>query len=411
MAASWHQAHGDLYKCIDAIHTKYGPTVRIAPDELSFTNPEAWPQIYNTRPQMQKTEFHFGRTDKQKLPESMVTATDAEHTRLRRLTNPAFLNAGILEVEPTMQHYVDLLCTQLHETCKEGSQNMVQWFLWTLNDVIGHLALDQEFECLKKRRMHPWPNFLLVGLKLIVIFNQFRRFGITEEMLSPLLTKRQLEERENFLNEGISAVNQRLAREKAEKTGDEESLMKRPDILGLMLREMKDGNRLTEQEVTANSILIVSAGADTTSACLSGTFCHLLKTPKALKKLKDEIRGTFASAEEITIRATSNLPYLKATVDESLRIFPIASYFAPRITPTGGQMIAGELIPAGVSLSLLPQWTLLTTTSCLDLCKHGAMAYGSVSPFLQRSNGVQTGEMAGRAWRKGTSWFTVGRHT
>jgi aspirochlorine biosynthesis cytochrome P450 monooxygenase len=348
LAASWHHAHGDLYKCIAAIHTKYGPTVRIAPDELSFSDPDAWPAIYNSRPQLPKTEFHFGRADERKLPESMIMASDSEHTRLRRLANPAFLNAGILEVEPVMQHYVDLLCTQLHEACAEGPQNMVQWFLWTLNDVIGQLALDQEFECLAKRRMHSWPQFLLHGLKSIAIFNQFRRYGISEKMLLPLLTKKQIAERDNFLNEATRAVSARLAREEQEKTSGEIG-KKRPDIVGLMLREMKDGNRLTEPEVTANSVLIIGGGAETTSSCLSGTFYHLLKTPRALKRLRDEIRGAFGSPDDISIKATSNLPYLKATVDEGLRIFPIASYISPRITPKGGHMIAGNFIPGGVS--------------------------------------------------------------
>ncbi|EXJ61603.1 hypothetical protein A1O7_02031 [Cladophialophora yegresii CBS 114405] len=356
LTASWHQARGDLYKCIDAIHSKYGPTVRIAPDELSFTNPEAWSQIYNTRPQLQKTEFHFGRADERKLPESLIMANDAEHARLRRLANPAFLTAGILEVEPVMQYYADLLCNQLlHEVSHARSQpqDMVQWFLWTLNDVIGKLALDQEFDCLKLRRMHPWPKFLLRGLKNIAIFNQFRRFGITEKMLVPLMSKKQLEARDNFFNEAVSAVDRRLAREKSEKAGDGEK--KTPDIVGLMLREMKDGNRLTEKEVTANSILIVGGGAETTSSCLSGTFYHLLKTPRVLKKLQQEIRSGFACPKEITIRATSNLPYLKATVEESLRIFPIASYITPRTTPKGGHMITGDHVPGGTYVSM-GQW-------------------------------------------------------
>lgn len=97
-----HHACGDLYKCIDAIHTQYGPTVRIAPDELSFTAPEAWPQIYNSQPQLQKTRFHFAPKDEQRLPESMITASDAEHARLRLLAGPIFMNAGIAEVESVM---------------------------------------------------------------------------------------------------------------------------------------------------------------------------------------------------------------------------------------------------------------------------------------------------------------------
>lgn len=328
--------------------------MRIAPDELSFTNPEAWPQIYNSRPQLQKTKYHFGDADERDMPESMIMATDTEHARLRRLANPAFLNAGILEVEPVLQYYVDLLCTQLTQACTEGSQDLVEWFLWALNDVIGQLALDQEFECLKKRRMHHWPSFLLAGLKNITVFNQLRRYGITMKMVTPLMTKKQLEDKDNFVNGAEIAVRQRLARDKAESTGDmERQEKKRQDIVGLMLREMKDGNRLTEKEVTSNSVLIIGGGADTTSTCLSAIFYHLCITPRVMKKLQREIRENFASPEEITIKATSNLPYLKATVDEALRIFSVASYITPRITPKGGHLIAGEHVPGDVSRHLL----------------------------------------------------------
>ncbi|OAG41721.1 hypothetical protein AYO21_03956 [Fonsecaea monophora] len=360
LPASWRQARGDLYKSIDAIHTEYGPVVRIAPDELSFTNPEGWAQIYNSRPQLQKTRFHFPSAETRKVPESMIMASDADHNRLRRLANPAFTTTGVLEVEPVMQHYVDLLCAQLTEACHEGSQNMVEWFLWTLNDVIGQLALDQEFDCLKKRRMHPWPSFLLQGLKKATIFNQFRRFGITERMLMPLMTAKQLHERNNFFDAANSAVKQRLDREDDEDGDDErgkekEKKKKRPDIVGLMLREMKDGNRLTHDEVVSNSVLIVGGGAETTSTCLSATFYHLCKTPRVMKKLQDEIRRTFTASGDITVRATSNLPYLRATVDEALRIFPVASYITPRTTPKGGHLIAGEFVPEGTYVSM-GQW-------------------------------------------------------
>ena len=49
LCASYHHAAGDLYQQIAAIHEKYGPTVRIAPDELSFTAPAAWSQRYGRR--------------------------------------------------------------------------------------------------------------------------------------------------------------------------------------------------------------------------------------------------------------------------------------------------------------------------------------------------------------------------
>lgn len=115
-----------------------------------------------------------------------------------------------------------------------------------------------------------------------------------------------------------------------------------------MLRELK-GETLTKPEITSNSVLIVGGGAETTSTCLSATIYHLCKTPRVMQKLKDQIRTTFKTSDEITLRAIANLPYLKATIDESLRIFPVASYITPRVTPKGGHVIDGQIVPENVS--------------------------------------------------------------
>lgn len=360
LPASWHHAHGDLYQHIAAIHKKYGATVRIAPDELSFTTPEAWPQIYNSRPQLVKSKYHFAPAEKNaRLPESMITADDQYHAKLRRLAGPAFLNSGIAEVEPWLQHYTELLCTQLATASSEGSQNMVEWFLWTLNDVIGRLALDQEFECLSKRRMHPWPYFLMTVLKTTAALNQFVRFGLPLKALTPLMSAEAIEAREGFFNLATGAVDRRLAREKGDDDTEagvvEDSGRKRSDIIGLMLREMKGWDRLNDKEITANSILIVGGGAETTSTCLTATLYHLCKTPRVLRKLTDEIRQTFKTSADITVKGVNNLPYLKATIDESLRIFPVASFITPRMTPKQGHVIDGQMIPGGTYVSM-GQW-------------------------------------------------------
>jgi cytochrome P450 len=346
--------------------------VRVAPDELSFTNPEAWPQIYNTRPQLAKSKFHFGSQGDRKVPESMIMASDQEHTRLRRLVNPAFLYSGVLEVEPVLQHYTDLLCSQLGKACENGSsaQNIGEWYLWALNDVIGQLALDLEFECLEKRRMHPWPHFLLGALKQTAVITQLARFGISMKMLMPLMTKEMRAKTEDFAQSAISAISQRLARAKEDETSSADgkaplTQKSRQDIIGMMMREMKGGERLTQEELTVNSILIVGGGAETTATCLTATTFHLCKTPKVLQKLQEEIRATFASSDAITVKATGDLPYLNAVVSESLRAFPVASYITPRVAPRGGVVVDGNVIPEGTHMTM-GQWYMGRSATHFD---------------------------------------------
>lgn len=349
--------------------------MRIAPDELSFQDPSAWPQIYASRPQLEKSKFHFAVSDRAELPTSMIMAEDAEHSRLRKLAGPAFSIGGINEVEPVLQKYVNALCSQLTEASKDGSQDLCEWFLWALNDVIGQLALDQEFECLEKRRMHPWPAFLLGALKRTAALNQFRRFGVELRWLQPFLPAKAKADIETFFLTAKSAIDQRLAREKEESAEEIQGGKKRPDIVGLMLREMKGGEKLTEGEITSNSILIVGGGAETTSTCLSGTLYHLCRTPRAMQKLKEEVRGKFGSAEEITLKAVGDTPYLKAVIEEGLRMFPVASYITPRVTPKEGSVINGELIPGGVSMhrTLRKVWRLTLP----DTRIHGTVGNGT----------------------------------
>jgi cytochrome P450 len=195
--------------------------------------------------------------------------------------------------------------------------------------------------------MHPWPFFLLNVLKQTAALNQVRRFGISLKLMAPLMTKEMIDARESFFSLASDAVKTRLEREDDPDTDSK----KRPDIIGLMLRDIKNSERLTVPEITSNSILIVGGGAETTSTCLSGTFYHLCKTPRVMQKLKDDIRATFKSSDEITIQAVNNMEYLKATIDEGLRIFAVASYITPRTTPPGGHVIAGEVIPGNVCLT------------------------------------------------------------
>ena len=148
----------------------------------------------------------------------------------------------------------------------------------------------------------------------------------------------------NWFNLAATAVDQRIKQESLAEPKHEQHR----DIIGLMLREMKSGDRLTREEILSNSILIVAAGGETTSTCLSATIYHLCKTPRVMRTLTTEIRQTFGSNTDITLKALMNLPYLNATIDESLRIFPVAGIIAPRMTPAEGHVIDGKVVPGRV---------------------------------------------------------------
>ncbi|KAI5950858.1 ALK2 [Candida jiufengensis] len=72
---------------------------------------------------------------------------------------------------------------------------------------------------------------------------------------------------------------------------------------------------------------ILVAGRDTTAGLLSFVFFELSRNPKVLSKLKEEIYTRFGSGkdaliEEITFESLKNCEYLKAVLNECLRLYP-----------------------------------------------------------------------------------------
>lgn len=45
----WYDVRGHSHRKVTEWHQKYGPVVRIAPDELSYTDSRAWSAIYGER--------------------------------------------------------------------------------------------------------------------------------------------------------------------------------------------------------------------------------------------------------------------------------------------------------------------------------------------------------------------------
>lgn len=98
------------------------------------------------------------------------------------------------------------------------------------------------------------------------------------------------------------------------------------------------------------------AGADTVAISMRSAIYHLATNPAVLQKLREEL-DAIDSEEPITYRQTQNLPYLKAVVRESLRMYPSVPAPLYRIVPAGGLMVEGRLIPCGtiVGISSLAQ--------------------------------------------------------
>jgi cytochrome P450 len=101
-------------------------------------------------------------------------------------------------------------------------------------------------------------------------------------------------------------------------------------------------------ELWAEANMLIIAGADTTAVSLCGIFFYLVRDNIRLDKLAHEIRSTFASANDITPgQKLQSCIYLRACIDEGLRLAPAGPSETGREIKPGGATINGIHYPAG----------------------------------------------------------------
>ena len=94
-------------------------------------------------------------------------------------------------------------------------------------------------------------------------------------------------------------------------------------------------------------------GFDTTATALSNTIFHLLNNPLTYTRLCSEIRSTFSNDEEIKSGGLlTGCLYLRACIDESMRISPPVGTVLPREILPGGLIVSNHYFAAGIEIGV-----------------------------------------------------------
>lgn len=97
----------------------------------------------------------------------------------------------------------------------------------------------------------------------------------------------------------------------------------------------------------------MDAGSDTTAIALANVVYYLSKNPQTLTTLRNEVSAVLSDDDLVAPYAkVKNLPYLKACLEESLRLSPPLTRGLERRTPPQGIQIVGENIPGDTIVSI-----------------------------------------------------------
>ncbi|CAG8266142.1 unnamed protein product [Penicillium salamii] len=342
LAYAWKAARGTLPFDMLEMHKRYGDIVRIAPDELAFSHPDAWQEIMGHRkgqPEFTKATWFYRPMEDQ--PTHVVNATREQHGRLRRQLAHGFSEKAMRDQEPLIRGYVDLLLERLGGFCTPGdSVALSDWYNFTTFDIIGDLAFGESFGCLQGSDLDGWIKGIFDAGRLGILLQTLSFFPLVKRALISMAPASMKEAHEKHM---------RLTQEKMMRRMEKEE--GRPDLIEGLLRK-KDELGLSVDELIANAEILIIGGSETTASLLSGVTYLLLTHPHAHNRLKDEVRSTFENQEDINLISVNKLPYMLACLDEAMRMYPPIANGLPRLCPDVGATIMGEHIPPNTFVSV-----------------------------------------------------------
>lgn len=119
------------------------------------------------------------------------------------------------------------------------------------------------------------------------------------------------------------------------------------DLLGLLVAAGLPDDAIRDELVT-----MVVAGHETVASALTWTLMLLAEHPEAQQRLRDEARE---AGGWTVLRLREQLPWTRAVVDESLRLFPPGWVISRKATQADS--VGGQAVPVG-TLAIISPWLL-----------------------------------------------------
>ncbi|KAL4899812.1 hypothetical protein BDW74DRAFT_188846 [Aspergillus multicolor] len=340
---------GRLHLYALSLHKRYGDVVRIAPDELSYQDEQAWKDIYGRSSNFDK-DMRFYQSSKKGA--SIAVAPEGIHRRQKKAILRAFSDSALRDHERVLLPYVDTLIKKLGERCagKEGGDGYVDltnWFNYVIFDFMAHELFGKPLGCLEEASYHPWVEVLFGTVKAWAFLAIPKFFPSAAMFLKPLvlfLCRDSLGHRDTkyrALSEHIPQGNEQ----------------EKPVFMSHVQNSSPNdpGTVLLPDEMLPNYSFLMMAGSETTATLLSGCTFYLLKHPHSYQRLVSEVRENFSEASELVLSSLSALPYLKSIIAETLRLYPPVPLGMPRVIPAGGAIISGRYVAEKTAVSV-PSW-------------------------------------------------------
>jgi hypothetical protein len=135
------------------LHRKYGPVVRIAPDEVSVSSPEAARTLLSAGKRFFKTPF-YGVFPPPENPDIFTETREDVHATKKRVANVPYSMAAMQQLSPFINDTIELLVRKIdeHIAADRGVFDLGDYLHYFAFDVLGEVAFSRSFGFLAEGR-------------------------------------------------------------------------------------------------------------------------------------------------------------------------------------------------------------------------------------------------------------------
>lgn len=344
------------------LHAKYGPLLRIAPNEIACADPNAIKLIYRTQNALNKTDFYpvWNNQNFSKHKDAFTETNDRAHGERRRIVSHVYSLANVLKSEEYIDKCSELMMIRLkeHAEADEPVMNLGRYLQMYAFDVIGELYLGEMFGFLQKNHDHGgWIHSLDLLMPFLCLCAVAPASARPLILASSLFVPGSFKALKAVENIGISARSY-VARRFDE--GTQLETRKRTDMLQQLYDvHLEKGDKVDFHmgDIEQEAYVALFAGSDTTAIAFRSLFYHLTKNPNVYEKLQNEIDHSFSSGQlksPVKFSEAIKLDFLSACIKEALRIHPGVQLSMGRVVLADGLELCGMFVPAGYWVGLNP---------------------------------------------------------
>ncbi|KAI1141491.1 cytochrome P450 [Hypoxylon sp. FL0543] len=365
----WYVNHirkGQMQVLYRDLHNKYGPVVRISPNEVSFDSKDAFQAIYTGNQYIEKGDFYW----------AMSNNPGRIDWRFRRHQGDAFAFNGELDMQRYKSHRKNIGVTYSTSSLKKYNDRLdevMDRFVAKLKTQEGqvldltdwlHLAV---VECLGAITLNWSPGFINDGTdhgflaKSIKFWREVTTFGSLQQWLlaaqkwpsmRPTISKLFGVDIKNLPADYVpfeprtqSIIKERTAAFLTSEKQDQPATDATPDMLSELLQTTTKKADWKPHYASAMAGFNFVAGHETTTSIAASTLLSIYSDPSIKARVQAELREFGGDMEKCR--------YTQACIKEALRVRPVTSLALWRKVPAGPNLkLHGYEFPPGTTVGV-----------------------------------------------------------